>query len=51
MSSLHFKQGYQLAYTAERAAAEHDTDKANDAIGKLILYLKELLDYLNSTVN
>jgi CheY-like chemotaxis protein len=51
MSSLHFKQGYQIAYAAERAAGQHDAVKASEAIGKLILYLKELLDYLNNSVD
>jgi PAS domain S-box-containing protein len=50
MSSLHFKQGYQLAYAAERAAVEHNTDKANVALAKLITYLKELLTYLEGAV-
>lgn len=29
MSSLHFKQGYQIAYAAERAAAEKNSEKAD----------------------
>jgi len=51
MSSLHFKQGYQIAYAAERAAVEGDATKAEEAVGKLIVYLKELVTYLNSAVN
>lgn len=51
MSSLHFKQGYQISYAAERAAVEGDTVRANEAVGKLIVYLRELLAYLNSAVN
>ena len=51
MSSLHFKQGYQIAYAAERAAVAGDTAKAEEAVGKLIVYLKELVTYLNSAVN
>jgi CheY-like chemotaxis protein/HPt (histidine-containing phosphotransfer) domain-containing protein/two-component sensor histidine kinase len=51
MSSLHFKQGYKIAYDAERAATGHDADLANAAIGKLIVYLKELHTYLERGVN
>ena len=51
MSSLHFKQGYQISYAAERAAVEGDAAKAEEAVGKLIVYLKELVTYLNSAVN
>jgi hypothetical protein len=51
MSSLHFKQGYKIAYDAERAATGHDADLANAAIGKLIVYLKELHTYLEMGVN
>ena len=51
LSSLQFKQGYQIAYSAERAAVEGNADKANDSIGKLIAYLKELHTYLNSTTS
>jgi HPt (histidine-containing phosphotransfer) domain-containing protein len=51
MSSLHFKQGYQIAYAAERAAVEGDATKAEEAVGKLIAYLKELVTYLDSAVN
>ena len=46
MSSLHFKQGYQIAYAAERAAVEKNSEKANESVGRLIIYLKELLGYL-----
>jgi PAS domain S-box-containing protein len=48
MSSLHFKQGYQIAYAAERAAVEKNSEKANESVGRLIIYLKELLGYLNT---
>jgi len=51
MSSLHFKKGYQLAYAAERAATEQNADKAAEATNRLIVYLKELMSYLNSVVN
>ena len=51
MSSLHFKQGYQLAYAAERAAVEGVTAKAEEAVGKLIAYLRELVTYLGGAVN
>jgi CheY-like chemotaxis protein/nitrogen-specific signal transduction histidine kinase len=51
MSSLHFKQGYKIAYDAERTATGHDADLANAAIGKLIVYLKELHTYLEMGVN
>jgi len=50
LSSLQFKQGYQIAYSAERAAVEGNADKANESIGKLIAYLKELHAFLNDTV-
>jgi CheY-like chemotaxis protein len=51
MSSLHFKQGYQLAYAAERAAVEGEAAKAEEAVGKLIAYLRELVTYLGGAVN
>ena len=50
MSSLHFKQGYQLAYAAEKAAAELNVEKANESVGKLVAYLHELLSFLNTTM-
>jgi len=46
LSSLQFKQGYQIAHSAERSAVEGNADKANDAVGKLIAYLKELNSFL-----
>jgi CheY-like chemotaxis protein len=51
LSSLQFKQGYQIAYSAERAAVEGNAEKANESIGKLIAYLKELHIYLNSSAS
>jgi PAS domain S-box-containing protein len=51
MSSLKFKRGYQLAYDAERAAAERKEERATLATDKLIDYLQELLNYLNTSVN
>ena len=46
LSSLQFKQGYQIAHSAERSAVEGNADKANDAVGKLIAYLRELNSFL-----
>ena len=51
MSSLKFKRGYQLAYDAERSAADENPETAPAAAGKLIDYLQELLTYLNTSVN
>jgi CheY-like chemotaxis protein len=51
LSSLQFKQGYQIAYSAERAAVEGNANNANESIGKLIAYLKELYAYLNSSAS
>ena len=49
LSSLQFKQGYQIAHGAERSAVEGNAEKANEAIGKLIAYLKELNSFLVSS--
>jgi PAS domain S-box-containing protein len=50
MSSLHFKQGYQLAYAAEKAAVERSEDKANESVRRLVVYLQELLAFLNTSM-
>ncbi len=51
MSSLHFKQGYQIAYAAEKAAAARNEEVAKENATKLIAYLRELYEFLIQRVN
>lgn len=51
MSSLHFTQGYQLAHAAEIAAQDRQLDKAVVEAERLLKYLCNLLEFLNTGLN
>lgn len=51
MSSLRFTQGYQLAHAAEIAAQEKQLDKAISGAERLLVYLNNLLHFLNTGLN
>ena len=51
MSSLRFTQGYQLSHAAEIAAQDKQVDKALHGAERLLVYLNNLLHFLNTGLN
>jgi HPt (histidine-containing phosphotransfer) domain-containing protein len=51
MSSLRFTQGYQLSHAAEIAAQDKQVDKAIERAERLLVYLNNLLQFLNTGMN